>query len=158
MNRNIEVRGGSLILNGGRIENGLTVLIDRNTTFRGFGSIQATKVNNLGEFNPEGTVDIAGDFDQDPSGNLNIRVSFGPSVDRLNVSGTVTAQGALTATLTGGFIPAVGSTFKFLTFATLVRGAGNIAFPLGSTNLGNNLFFALLINQNDLTFETRQVQ
>jgi uncharacterized repeat protein (TIGR01451 family) len=94
---------GTIAINGG--------------TLNGTGTITGT-VTNGGNFNPgtsPGAVTITGDYTQTSTGVLNVDLNgttAGTQYDQVNVSGNVTLDGTLNATL--GYSPAAGDTFDVL--------------------------------------------
>jgi hypothetical protein len=66
-----------------------------------------------------GTLTIAGDYTQLPTGQLTIRlggVSAGTQYDQLVMSGTAVLAGTLALVLVNGFTPAGGAVFTVMTY------------------------------------------
>jgi uncharacterized repeat protein (TIGR01451 family) len=87
----------------------------------GNGTIAGTLANHavVAPGASPGTLTINGDYVQASNGTLDIQLGGttpGTQYDRLAVSGTVTLGGTLNITTVGGFVPAVGNAFQFLTY------------------------------------------
>ncbi|HEV7903867.1 MAG TPA: carboxypeptidase regulatory-like domain-containing protein [Pyrinomonadaceae bacterium] len=118
-NSNVGQRG-VLVVNGTLNGAGnLTV----NGTLSGTGTITGN-VQNAGTVAPglsPGVLNIAGNYTQLASGTLAIEIggtNAGSQHDQLNVTGTVTLDGALHATLTGGYNPGFNDQIVVLTYGT----------------------------------------
>ena len=93
---------------GGTIEG--SIELASMSTLKGTGPITGN-VTNGGSVSPTGSFTIGGDYTQLAGGTLNIDVSNtgGFTVEPMHVGGTMTLDGTLTLTRTGGFEPALGA-------------------------------------------------
>jgi hypothetical protein len=110
----------------------------------GFGAVRGTvsvslinaALLDLGA--PTGTLQVNGTYQQTAAGVLNVGLggtAAGQS-DRLQITGAATLGGTLNVTLVGGFLPAVGSTFEILTFASRTSDFATVtglSLPNGNT-------------------------
>ena len=91
----ITVSAGTLQMNGDATNSGTTT-VGSSGTLKGTGTLN--DVVNNGTVIPGasiGTLNIVGDYTQDPSANLEMEVDRNGSGDRLNVTGTATLRGKL---------------------------------------------------------------
>ncbi len=128
---------GTMFLKGGSFSfgPGLGLL---GGTLKGTGAITGS-VTNAAAVSPGasiGSLALAGDYIQTSAGALNIELGGtvpGTGHDQLNISGQVTLAGALNVTLTNGFLPSIGDSFRILSFTSR---AGDFAsftgFDLGA--------------------------
>ncbi|HLX61276.1 MAG TPA: PKD domain-containing protein [Planctomycetota bacterium] len=113
---------GTTLLNGGNLA--ATTLTINGGTLVGAGTITGNVVNSAtvapGNSGP-GLLNITGNYTQNASGTLTAELNgltAGTQYDQLAVTGTATLGGTLTATYLNNFVPAAGSTFDVLTFAS----------------------------------------
>ncbi len=139
------VNGGTLIVSGSLAND---VNIASGATLSGTITIGGS-VFNSGTVQPGGsgavgTLTISGNYTQTASGTLAVEVGGinGSDFDQLLVSGVITLDGALNATLINSFVPAQGSSFPVVTassvigaFATQATAPLLTAVGLGSVNL-----------------------
>jgi autotransporter-associated beta strand protein len=140
--------GGSFFIQGPAATTTLTTGSFTNSgTLLGNGTISG-KVSNSGVIAPggtdPGTLTINGDYSQNPSGALNIRVngtSTSGNFDSLAISGAASLNGSLKVTLgnTGGtdFIPAYADSFKILSAGSLT-GTFNNYDPVVEAKFSSN--------------------
>ena len=117
----IDIRSGrTFAIAPGRLDNLAPGIIQGNGTL----DVSGSPFLNSGQVNPgasPGKLTVMGGFPQTAAGTLNIELggtSPGTDFDLLAVSGAATLGGTLNVTLTNGFIPAINSTFTFLTSAS----------------------------------------
>ncbi len=93
----------------------------------GNGGALSTTINSNGSLNvgdlakKAGSLSITGGYTQAAGGVLNIDIGgaiSGTEFDVLNISGAANLNGTLNISLIGGFVPAIGSTFKILNCAS----------------------------------------
>jgi hypothetical protein len=148
---------GATVLNGGTINGGALGINAGALT--GYGIINANATNGgqviPGGTGAPGTLTIDGNYTQTASGSLNIELggTSAGSSDQLAVSGTASLGGALNVATIGSFMPALGNTFRVLTFGS---SSGNFATDTG-LNLANGLFLDPVFNATNLTLDTDQV-
>ncbi|MCA9066621.1 MAG: hypothetical protein KDA96_26320, partial [Planctomycetaceae bacterium] len=116
----------SLISDTGIIEAGELHVLP-GTTFAASGTLHGDLINEsamrIGTANGDapGQLNITGSFTQTASGTLLIQLAgltAGTGFDQLNASSSLTLNGALSVSLTGGFSPADGDDFEVLTFTS----------------------------------------
>lgn len=153
----ITVAGGIFVLGGGTVVTPF-LSIGQDAIFAGSGTVEGNVVNagllEVGGLHNAGLLLIDGHYEQSASGQMHIEVGgaqAGTGFDQLNITGLAELDGRLGADLIGNFNPAIGATFKFLTF-----GGREGDFSDKGLELGNGLFFDIEYNANDLTFVTGQ--
>jgi len=110
----------------------------QTVTFNGGSSSTSTRFNDVEISNPSGvsfagTVFVAGNFTQTAAAKLDIQIASGTSHGLLNVAGNSTLNGALSATLTGGFVPALNQKFTVIQTTGSTRGTFTSVVPTGFT-------------------------
>jgi uncharacterized repeat protein (TIGR01451 family) len=130
-------------------------------TLVGNGTIAGTVANHavVAPGASPGTLTINGDYVQASNGTLNIQLGGttpGTQYDRLAVSGTVTLNGTLNVTTAGGFVPAVGNAFQFLTYGA----RANVSTFATTSGLDNDPATMLvpIYGVNDVQLITTNVQ
>jgi hypothetical protein len=122
---------------------------------QGNGTLDLTAANVPtfdGRVNPgtsPGIVNIAGDVVMSSLTAANIELgglNVGTEYDQLNVSGAISIDGTLNVTLINGFTPAIGNTFRVLTFTSR---SGEFADTTG-IDLGGGLALDLVWNATSL--------
>jgi adhesin HecA-like repeat protein len=106
---------GSTVVNAGIIQSGNGAALNISGTFTNSGLISPQGGGSAG------TIAVFGNFVQTPAGTLRIDIgglTAGTQFDRVSISGTATLAGTVAVKLINGFVPAVGSTFQFLAFAS----------------------------------------
>ncbi|MBY0526489.1 MAG: hypothetical protein K2R98_24050 [Gemmataceae bacterium] len=153
----VSIQGGIFYLDSGQVAASLFEIVG-DGALAGSGTIISPIVHNAGRIEvgnaqAAGILNINGNYQQTAEGILHIEVggnSAGTGFDQLNVTERVQLDGILEASLIGNFVPAVGATYKFLTFATR---SGD--FSDKRLQLGGGLSFDITYNANDLTFVTK---
>ena len=164
--------GGSTLLAGGTL-GALSVNLNGGD-LSGDGTVAANVNNIAGRVNPggvgtAGTINIVavpfgvtGNYTQGASGVLNIDIgglTAGSEFDQLNVSGTATLDGTLNVGLIQPFLPALGDSFKIMTFSSRSPADSDFATYIG-LNLPNGLVFTPVYHDNltpaDLTLTILQ--
>jgi hypothetical protein len=131
--------GTKVMLNGGD-----AVEIDANAQASVSGAVTGD-VSNGGTLNlgGPGVLNVTGNYTQLATATLALGLggtTAGTQFDQLNVSGTATLDGTLTATSLGGFVAPPGSTFPVLTFGQRAGDfAAKILGPLSSFYTATNL-------------------
>jgi uncharacterized repeat protein (TIGR01451 family) len=127
----------------------------------GNGTIAGTVANHavVAPGASPGTLTINGDYVQAANGTLDIQLGGttpGTQYDRLAVSGTVTLDGTLNVTTVGGFVPAVGNAFQFLTYGA----RANVSTFATTNGLDNDPTTMLvpIYGVNDVQLITNNVQ
>jgi len=124
---------GSTVLNGGNLSvNVLFQLLGGVLT--GAGTVTGA-VTNSGVINPGaplGILNVTGDYTQGPSGELHIDIGGtapGTGYDQFNQTfGQINLNGTLSVSLTNGFLPNIGDSFRVLTFGSNTRTGDFSAF------------------------------
>ncbi len=149
----INVRTGTLVANGFPTNNGVidleagTTLSTAGAAFTngpigsiiGNGTILSPTFTNNGSVGPgdsPGTLTIAGNFVQGPSGTLVVELggsAAGVDYDVLTVTGNATLDGALAIFTTPGQMIERGSDFDFMTYASRTGDFATFAIPPGQT-------------------------
>lgn len=139
-----EVNAGTLALQA--ILTSAQVTVDSRATLTGTGTIAGNLTNNgllqPGKAGSAGTLNVTGNYVQGASGSYSVRLVSANDYDRLNLGGHAILGGNLILSTPGGFVPAPGSTFTFLTanggvsgsFASITRPAGAAALTLQVNN------------------------
>jgi hypothetical protein len=114
--------GGSTLVTGTLVpSSGLTL---NGGTLTGAGTIQGNVSNAGGTVSPGspiGVLTMTGTFTQGSGGKTSFEIggtTLGTQFSELVVQGAATLAGTLNITLTNGFIPVSGNTFKVLTYST----------------------------------------
>jgi len=89
-----------------------------------------------------GTLSITGNYTQNSTGALNVRIASATGYNRLAVSGSATLGGTLNIGRLGGYIPPVGSTFTLLSAGSVT---GQFATVNGTAINGTEHF---MVNYN----------
>ncbi len=129
---------GSTTLDGGTLASALLVDV-QGGTLGGNGTVLGSLANG-GTVAPgasPGSIDVTGNYTQAPGGTLSMEIGGLTPVtqhDRLNVTGTASLDGSLTATLINGFTPAVPDSVTILSAAAVNGGfsGGNLPIALGN--------------------------
>jgi hypothetical protein len=146
---------GMTRLIGGNLNNfSLTVNI-QGGILEGAGTITGN-LSNAGTIRPgssAGCLSVSGNYTQTASGSLEVEIG-GPSAcstfDQLQIGGTATLGGSLTASLIGNFAPSVGQPFQVMTFASRsgtfasVNGPFTASYNAGNVTLTADAGFAAL--------------
>ena len=113
---------GALLLKGGDLSS-TQVLNLQGGLLGGSGTVTAS-VTNGGQVSPgasTGVLTISGAYTQTAIGVLDIQIGgleTGTSFDQLNVTGAASLDGTLAVSLTSGFMPNGGNSFRVMTFAS----------------------------------------
>ncbi len=75
---------------------------------------------------------VTGNYTQETSGTLSVRVAGSGQYDQLVVTGKATLDGTLTASLLNGFVPKPGDVYKFLTHASRAGTFAQLNLPTGT--------------------------
>ena len=163
----INISAGSLTIDN-FVNNFGTVTLTNNTTLntaptfvnrtgglvQGVGTVDATTFINQGNVGPGNSPDILvinGDLDLDPTSVLDFEIGGttpGPTGhDQIVVTGNVTLDGTINATLFGGFTPSDGNIFDII-LGTIVGGS------FATENLPVNFTLADLGDRVRLTFNS----
>ena len=118
--------GGTTTVNGALQSAGTGNLNLQAGVLQGTGTATfATVTISGGQVDPgvpgqTGTLSITGNYTQDASVTLNIRLggTAAGQFDQLAVSGVATLGGTLTVTLVNSFSPSAGNSFEFMTFGS----------------------------------------
>src|SRR5262249_7811576 len=114
---------GSFILDGGAVTAGSMMriaggkLVGTGTITGSLGITGGTLAPGFGP----GSVAVTGDFSSTSTSHHAIEIgghTAGVDFDRIDVSGNAILAGTLDVTLTGGFTPALGDTFPFMTYGS----------------------------------------
>ena len=111
---------GTIHLNGGSLQAALVNLL--GGTLAGQGDVIGN-VSNAGLVSPgnsPGAITVHGDYSQMSAGTLAIGL-FPTGFDQLHITGAAHLGGTLTVSLSGGFVPAPGTTYDLLS-ATSING------------------------------------
>jgi filamentous hemagglutinin family protein len=141
---------GSLVLAGGNISGNLIV---NGGTLGGAGMIAGNVTNNSGALTvgaSPGTLTINGNYTQGATGVLNVELGGtvqGVSYDLLQVTGAASLNGTLNVSLFGGFVPASGNTFGFMTYASRTGDFATLNLPASPalTPQPNTLLYQLAV-------------
>jgi hypothetical protein len=111
-------------------------------------------VTNSGTIDLAGILIINGNYTQTPDGTLNLHLggtTVGSQYDQLQVHGLAMLDGTLNITLVGGFSPAVGDSFRILTFNSRSGDFAAINLP----DPGAGLFLDPVYDSSGLTLRAR---
>jgi len=95
-----------------------------------------TPTINVGDSGKAGLLKITGTYVQRSRGTMNVSVggtTVGTKFSQLQVSGTASLGGTLTAALVNGFTPTVGQTFTVLTASSVAGAFSNSTIAINST-------------------------
>jgi hypothetical protein len=141
--------GGSVFLvSGGSIK------INSGSVFGNGGNLSANVTSN-GTITPAdsstqtGTLTVTGSYTQGAKGALDINLVGASQFNQLSVTGKASLGGTLNIGLLGGFVPAIGSTFKVLT-ATSVSGT---FATVNGTAINASEHFTVQYNSNNVSLE-----
>ena len=118
--------GGSTILAGGTLSSTTSTVTISGGVLGGTGTVEGN-VNNPsvqvspGTIDSAGTLTIQGNYTQGAGGSLNIALGglgAGVGYDQLAVTGTASLGGTINISTINGYVPAVGTSFQVLTFAS----------------------------------------
>jgi len=144
--------GGTTALNGGTLNaaNGLEMVAAG--LLKGTGAVNANVINKAGVAPgaSAGTLNINGDFTQDPVGTLFIELgglAAGTDYDVLDISGNALLGGTLDVSLIGGFNPTLGDSFDILLANAVSGGFSNVILP----TLAGGLHFDVIYDTNKVT-------
>ena len=151
----VSVNGGTLFANNSAVFTNM-----QGGTLAGKGAIDSNLINAgqliLGGTAQAGLLTINSNYIQTTTGSLDIELggtTAGSQYDQLGVSGTATLGGQLDVCLIDNFQPALGNTFRVLTFAS---SSGNFGFYNGIV-LGNRLLLDPALNSTNLTLTVQPV-
>ena len=121
-NNGLTQSAGSMLLNGGSFAG--TIITLTGGKMAGTGGVAANVVSNGGIIAPGGsgvvgTISVTGSYTQTAGGTLEVDLAGtgAGQFDVLAVSGSASLAGVLDITNTGGFSPAVGSSFRIINSA-----------------------------------------
>lgn len=124
---------GNLVLGGGNITGNLTL---QGGSLKGAGTITGNVSLGAATLTPgasPGTLNITGNLTLSPSSTTLIEL-WGTTAglfDVINVSGIASLAGALNATTGNGYVPSVGHSLRFMTFASKTGSFGSTSLPSG---------------------------
>jgi T5SS/PEP-CTERM-associated repeat protein len=136
------------IRNGGAVAATGQVRIGSLGTLKGSGAITGTGVTVLVEGtaapgNSPGTLTIGGNYQQAPTGLLEVELASASSYDVLDISGHASLGGSLQIKLLDGYTPAPNDSFEFLTTASQTGFFNNILVTTSSAGTGTfNIAFS----------------
>ena len=142
------------LFNNTTLTTGPTFVNQIGGVVQGFGTVDVTTFINQGTVNPGNSPDILiinGNLDLDPTSVLNFEIGGttpGPTGhDQIQVTGNVTLDGTINATLFGGFTPSDGNIFDII-LGTITGGG------FATENLPTNFTLADLGDRVRLTFNS----
>jgi hypothetical protein len=119
---------GQTVLNGGSLQSVPyfnPTFVFNGGTLRGNNTITGNVTNNAGTvacgLSP-GTITVTGNYQQGAAGTLAVEMAglaAGTQYDQLQVTGTASLNGSMTAVVTDGFVPNVNDTFTVLSAGTV---------------------------------------
>ncbi|MDP3192060.1 filamentous hemagglutinin N-terminal domain-containing protein [Rhodoferax sp.] len=124
---------GNLVLGGGNITGNLTL---QGGSLKGAGTITGNVNLGAATLTPgssPGTLNITGNLTLSPTSTTLIEL-WGTTAglfDVINVSGIASLAGALNATTGNGYVPSVGHSLRFMTFASKTGSFGSTSLPSG---------------------------
>ncbi len=112
------LQAGSLFLGNGTVG---TTTVSAGSLLGGNGNVGGNLFNS-GTLSPgfsPGTINVTGSYTQAPGSILVIQLASPVSFDKLIITGAATLGGTLQVDTLGGYVPATGQTFVFLTAASV---------------------------------------
>jgi len=131
--------GGTTELIEGTLDADDTVTIDGGT-LKGSGNINANVKNsgNLEPGNSTAILNINGDYEQTATGTFEIELggtAAGTDYDQLDVSGSATLAGELSAVLIDSFAPALNDSFEIIQASSVIGTFSARTLPVATGNL-----------------------
>jgi len=141
---------GSVSITGGTLsmEHNLSGSVSITTAGTLAGNGTVSQINNSGIVSPGhsiGTIGVAGNYTQTPTGTLTLELGSMGQSDALNVGGIATLAGTLDLVALPGFEPIL---YTLITADELVGTFSNVIFPLDPTT--NTLKYSLLYEPTQL--------
>jgi hypothetical protein len=130
-------------LNGATLKRSSGSKVDLQAgTFSGSGSITGNFANAgtliIGGAGTVGALSVSGNYTQTSSGVLDIDLggpTAGTQYDRLKIGGTATLAGTLNAGVINGYVPATGTVFTIMTYASASGNFGTLNLNGGGKTL-----------------------
>ncbi|KFB74016.1 MAG: hypothetical protein AW09_000693 [Candidatus Accumulibacter phosphatis] len=117
----------------------------------GAGTLSLTNLLNAGllKADPGGQVIISGPFTQTPAGVVQIGITGTSTSDfgRISVSGLASLDGVIRPMLFGGFLPALGQTFRVMTFGSRTGSFASVE----DGNPGDGVSYSAIYNPTNLS-------
>jgi len=136
---------GTTTVDGTLVGNGTTAISVTGGRILGAGALKGnvsiggggtTPTINVGDSGKAGLLKITGTYAQLSTGTMNVSIggtTVGTKFSQLQVSGTASLGGTLTAAVVNGFTPTVGQTFTVLTASSVAGTFSNSTIAINST-------------------------
>jgi hypothetical protein len=136
---------GTTTVDGTLVGNGTTGISVTGGRIQGVGALKTnvsiggggtTPTINVGDAGKAGLLKITGTYAQLSTGTMNVSIggtTVGTQFSQLQVSGTASLGGTLTAALVNGFTPTVGQTFTVMTASSVAGTFSNSTIAINST-------------------------
>ncbi|HRF11814.1 MAG TPA: Ig-like domain-containing protein [Candidatus Accumulibacter phosphatis] len=138
-------QGGTISLRGTSVRN------EGSLEALGAGTLSLTNLLNAGllKADPGGQVIISGPFTQTPAGVVQIGITGTSTSDfgRISVSGLASLDGVIRPMLFGGFLPALGQTFRVMTFGSRTGSFASVE----DGNPGDGVSYSAIYNPTNLS-------